>query len=308
MIDQANDLRRLVMGATQKPSDTTARPRMVLVAGGKGGVGTTTIAVNLAVSLAQNGLRIVLVDADPDGADVQTLCRLRQRYTISDVLNGKRTLRESLQAGPAGVMILPGAWAVADLADATERSQERLLGQFAGLANRADAIVFDGGNGQHAFTRRLWHACEELVLVTSADVNAILDTYAVMKVACDPTCPPRIHLLVNTCSGAKEAAEIHDRISRSSQRFLGFGIPSCRWLPADANVITAGRQGMPFTLSQTTPLATESLADLARYLDRAPAAQNEGEIFTIQNILPNRLNPDGENADSEDDRSLFARC
>ena len=142
MIDQANDLRKLVMQAAEQPQGSPTRPvRTALVAGGKGGVGTTTVAVNLAVAAAQQGTATVLVDADPDGPDVQSLCRLRQRHTISDVLRGRRTLGEALQPGPGGVMILPGAWAAADLADAPVMSQQKLIDQFAGLATRADLVV-----------------------------------------------------------------------------------------------------------------------------------------------------------------------
>lgn len=317
MIDQANDLRRLVTQAAQQAHDAPSRKvKTVLVAGGKGGVGTTTVAVNLAVAVAQQGLRTVLVDADPDGPDVQALCRLRHRHTIIDVLDGRRTLGEALQPGPGGVMILPGAWGAADLADASDTTQTRLIDQFAGLAARADLIVLDGGNGLHAFTRRLWQTCEELVLVSSTDTNAVLDTYAALKVALDPTLRPRVHLMVNMCAGADEARQVHGRISRSSQRFLGFSLPICHWLPADASVVAAGRQGVPFSLSQPGAASTKSLLTLARSFATAPSAPVDGtpetrieqHINPNQDTLRNRLNPGGENADTEEDRSLFTRC
>jgi flagellar biosynthesis protein FlhG len=317
MIDQANDLRRLVMQAAGQPHNTPSRPvKTALVVGGKGGVGTTTVAVNLAVAAAQQGTRTVLVDADPDGPDVQTLCRLRQRHTISDVLQGRRTLGEALQPGPGGVMILLGAWAAADLADAPAMSQQRLIDQFTGLATRADLVVLDGGNGLHPFTRRLWQTCEELVLVSSTDTNAVLDTYAAIKVALDPARRPRVHLLVNLCTGENEAAEVHDRIRRSCQRFLGFDLPHYRWLPADAKVVAAGRQGAPFALSQARSAATDSLLALARSFDLAKSAHVQ-ESAESRHARQNTINPDSfpirfnlgeENADSEEDRSLPVRC
>jgi flagellar biosynthesis protein FlhG len=299
-------------------ADDAPRPQVatVLVAGGKGGVGTTTVAVNLAVAAAQRGIRTVLVDADPDGPDIQTLCRLRQRHTISDVLNGRRTLGEALQPGPGGVMILPGAWAATDLADAADTNQRRLIDQLAGLATRADLLVLDGGNGLHAVTRRLWLACQDLVLVSSTDASAVLDTYAALKVALDPGNRPRVHLCVNMCTSEEEAMEVHERIRRSTQRFLGFDLPFCHWLPADANVVAAGRQGVPFALSQKAAVASESLAAIVRSLaggaTAAAAASLEArrthQITTNPDNLTNRFNPGDGNADREEDRSLFARC
>ena len=317
MIDQANDLRRLVTQSTRSPQSAPPRKvKTVLVAGGKGGVGTTTIAVNLAVAAAQQGVRTILVDADPDGPDVQTLCRLRQRYTISDVLSGRRTLGEALQPGPGGIMILPGAWAAADLADATDRDQARLIDQLAGLGTRADLVILDGGNGLHTFTRRLWRCSDEVVLVSTTDTNAVLDTYAVLKVAREPALRSRVHLLVNMCPDARDATDVHERLSRSSQRFLGFDLPVYHWLPADAEVITSGRQGVPFAFSLPGTVLAESLQALAYSLQQWPAPHAAGSLpdcheqqeSTNQENLRNQLNPGGENADTEEDRSLFTRC
>lgn len=317
MIDQANDLRRLVTQSVELPQHVPLRQvKAVLVAGGKGGVGTTTVAVNLAVAAAQQGLRTVLVDADPDGPDVQTLCRLRQRYTLSDVLNGRRTLGETLQPGPGGVMILPGAWATADLADASNTCQKRLLDQLTNLGTRADFVVLDGGNGLHAFTRRLWQTCEEVVLVASTDTNAVLDTYAALKVSLVPGHRPRVRLLVNMCDDESDAREVHGRMNRSTLRFLGVELPNWHWLPTDASIVALARQGVPFTLAQPETVAAESLLALAHSLDHHATDSGKGTTLswhnqqntTNQENLPNRLNPDGENADSEEDRGLFTRC
>ena len=213
-------------------------------------------------------------------------------------------------------MILPGAWAVADLADASDGSQMKLIGQLAGLGARADLIVLDGGNGLHTFTRRLWQTCEEVILVSSPDSNAVLDTYATLKVAFNPLQPPRIHLLVNLCAEEEDAFQVHGRLDRSTRRFLGFELPLCRWLPADANIVAAGRQGTPFLLSQPRSDPAESLLALANSLTHETSEHDKGSLplrqeqqnTTIQEILPNRLNPDGENVDNEEDRNFLTRC
>jgi hypothetical protein len=130
MHDQANDLRRLVRQAISTRNDASAgRPKLIVVSGGKGGVGTSTIAVNLAIALVQRGSRTVLVDADTHGADARILCQLDELYTVADVLSARRTVRESLQPGPAGLQVLPGAWGEGDISECSPRAQERLVGQ-----------------------------------------------------------------------------------------------------------------------------------------------------------------------------------
>lgn len=320
MIDQANHLRELVMQAAESPpSGASARAAMVLVTGGKGGVGTTTVAVNLAVAAAQRGFRTVLIDADPDRGDVQSLCRLRDRYTISDVLAGRRTLGESLQPGPAGVLVLPGAWAVADLADASETSQARLLDQFAALGPRADVVVVDGGNGLHPFTRRLWRACAEVVLVATPEPSAVLGAYAAIKVsagAAGPAGRPAIRLLVNMCPAAEVADDVHGRIARSGRRFLGLEPASRHWLPSQPCVASAGRQAAPLVISHPRTEAARALMAFAEEMETALGAKagKGAAIFAEESGVcgeakrENPLIPRGENADNEEDRSLVARC
>jgi len=317
MIDQANDLRKLVMQAAEsRPGGPPERVPMLLVSGGKGGVGTTTVAVNLAVAAAQRGLRAVLIDADPDRADVQSLCRLRDRYTISDVLCGRRTLGEALQPGPAGVFVLPGASAAVDLADASESSQVRLLDQFAALGPRADLVVIDGGNGLHPFTRRLWRSSAAVVLLATPEPSAVLDAYAAIKVAAGPAGRPGVRLLVNMCPSAEVADDVYGRIAQSCRRFLGFELPPCDWLPIEPCVSAAGRAATPFVISHPAAPAARALLAVAHALEDAlgggpagGAAKCAAEIGRGGGTeLENRLIQHGKNADNEEDHRLVARC
>ena len=85
---------------------------MFAIAGAQEGVGATTIAVNLAVALARQGQRVVLVDADFTRPEIASLCGLKPRYTTGDVLSGRREIHEVLLAGPASVQVLPGTQAM----------------------------------------------------------------------------------------------------------------------------------------------------------------------------------------------------
>src|SRR5262245_34962276 len=97
MHDQADELRQLVrVSARSSDPPRGPQPLHVAVTGGKGGVGVTTIAVNLAVALAQNGRRTVLVDADFSGPDVAGMCRLDEGDSVADILAGRRTVHEVL--------------------------------------------------------------------------------------------------------------------------------------------------------------------------------------------------------------------
>ncbi len=126
MLDQAHHLRRLT-SAYGRPEtvDTTARPTLLTVTGGKGGVGTTTIAINLATALAAAGKRPLLIDADPRGGDAALRCRIQERYTLTDLLAGRRTWAEVTERAPGGVQLVAGARWSDDLYTGSPTAAER---------------------------------------------------------------------------------------------------------------------------------------------------------------------------------------
>lgn len=109
MLDQAYDLRRLTMQHSGPASpDAGQRPALLAVAGGKGGVGTTTAAVKLAEALTQAGQRTLLIDADPRGGNAAMLCGIEERYSLADVLSGRRRLADAVETAVSGLRLMAG--------------------------------------------------------------------------------------------------------------------------------------------------------------------------------------------------------
>ena len=115
-----------------------------MVFGGKGGVGTTTIAVNLAAALAEQAQRTLLCDAAGD--DVALQCRLEPRHSLADVLAGSRSPAQALLPGPAGVQVLPGRRDLVGWQEAAEPAWNRLLTQIAALSPPPEVMVIDAGS------------------------------------------------------------------------------------------------------------------------------------------------------------------
>src|SRR5262245_41694812 len=114
---------------------------MLVISGGRRGVGTTTLAVKLAVALAEDARRIVLLDADLQHASVAAQTQIAAGSGIGDVLLGRKSVHEALQRGPAGMHILAGANLAETQQSATERNMDRLLRQFQTLGPHADWLV-----------------------------------------------------------------------------------------------------------------------------------------------------------------------
>src|SRR5215469_2963040 len=156
MLDQANHLRQLMRGAKRAAAgDDAKRPRLLAIAGSKGGVGTTTLAVNVAAALARRGRRTLLVDGDLGKADAAALCGTREGYSIGDVLAGRRRIQEAIQPGPAGIGVLPGAWGTGHVTDCDAAAHERLIADLAQL-DEFDYAVIDAGCGTNGIVDRFW--------------------------------------------------------------------------------------------------------------------------------------------------------
>ncbi|HYW81068.1 MAG TPA: AAA family ATPase [Thermoguttaceae bacterium] len=266
MRDQANHLRQLVRDcATQLPT-AKSRPSLAVVSSGKGGVGTTTVAVNLAVEMAQKGLRTTLVDADPNAGDVAALCRLEDRYTVADVLSGRRTVREVIQPGPAAIDVLPGVWGLERLSDFPDSAVERLLQGLFGLGEKTDLIVLDAGNTPNRLMRRLWRAADLNLIVATPETLAILDTYAIIKVLCSDEKLDTLYTLVNRAESASDADSVHSRLAQACHRFLGVTLHRAGHLPPDLAIDAAGRASEPFVIAMPNCDARQDLDRLVATL------------------------------------------
>ncbi|MCI0358254.1 MAG: P-loop NTPase [Planctomycetaceae bacterium] len=277
MPDQASQLRRLVLRSGRPPAGDDAQPpRTLVVSGGKVGLGSTTLAVNLAVALASHGARTVLIDADLYRADVAAHCGLGESVTIADVLLARRDIHEALQRGPGGLQVIAGTRTSQARNACSDRALQRLLKQIQSLGKHADFVLIDTGNGPSEPTIRLWQSAQDVLFVTTPDAVAVMDTYATVKTLLSRSAiQSPLRLVVNRADSEEAAADVHRRIDHSCQRFLGLSLPLAGWLPSDAAALAALRRGQPIVLSRPESKLTLGIEQLAERLlaPESPARQ-----------------------------------
>ncbi len=220
-------------------------PPTIVVTGGKGGVGATTAAINLAGALAEQGRRTVLVDAAPNADTAQLLSVTVERGTsLEDVLSGAITAADALVEGPAGISLIAGHWAAEWAPDRSRKSLDRLIEQLQSLAGLADALVIDSGSGANHWTRPLWQEAGLVLLVTTPDDVAVMDTYATIKRVIsgggDGDDHVDVRVLVNACQSAATAIDVQSRLAASCRRFLRRSLGRAPWLPRHVGELAAG--------------------------------------------------------------------
>jgi flagellar biosynthesis protein FlhG len=238
MPDQADKLRKIIADTSPEADFEADGPPMVVVTGGKGGVGTTTVALNLAAALAHNGHRAVLVDLAPH-ADVAHLAGIEAAAgrTVVDVADGVCSAAEAMLAGPAGTQLIAGRWAPSEAAEWSAHGLDRLLRHLAELRNQVDVFVVDSGSGMSRSTQFLWRRAAIALLVTTVEDVGVMDAYATIKQAtigsqaAADSRSSEIRILVNRFEFATAAADAERRIAAACRRFLGRSIRPAPRLP-----------------------------------------------------------------------------
>jgi flagellar biosynthesis protein FlhG len=273
MTDQADELRRLMFRAAQPTVPGAGGARTLVVSGGRPGVGATTLAVNLAVALAHDALRVVLVDADMQRAEVAPYCGISGGLSIHEVFAGRRSIHEALQLGPAGMQVVAGSAAPETRAAVSERSIRRLLRQVQSLAPHADWLLIDAGNQPCELAARLWSAADAVLLATAPDAVSVMDAYALIKTLLTRQTVMRpLKLVVNRLDDDASAADVHRRIDQSCRRFLGLSIGFAGAVPYDP-VAVAGGKHPPAVLAEPDSLLASAVQRLARRLVEHPEPQ-----------------------------------
>ncbi|HEV3120665.1 MAG TPA: P-loop NTPase [Isosphaeraceae bacterium] len=286
--DQADGLRRLAQsGAVPAPLAEPPPPecsktqaRSLVFTSGKGGVGTSNLALNLAIALGEYGQRVVLVDADFGLANIDLLCGLAPALDLGSVLSGGLPLADAVVTGPAEIRVLPGAHAMRTLVDQLAEGPARLAAELAELEAEADFLLVDAGSGLGAAIPILAQAADQVVVVTTPEPTSLADAHAAFQRLRrnTPGAPAALRTLVNQAASTAEAAETLARLTASSREFMGLVVHPLGHVRADPRVPMAVRKRRPFLVAYPKAVASRCVRRLARTLieERQPRGRKPG--------------------------------
>lgn len=264
-LSRLRSLTRLIQAGERVHDVETRLARVVCVASGKGGTGKSILATNLALSRAQRGERVLLLDFDAGLANAHLLLGLAPKYDLGHLLDGAVDARDALVQGPAGLFLLSGGVGRHALANPTRRELDHLFKALLPLEREFDLMVIDHGAGLSYSTVAHLAATSTLILVTSHEVTALSDAYALYKRAHMVNAEIRVGLVVNRSPDQALAMAAWERFKAASLRFLGHAPELIGWVPADEAVGRSVQARQPVALLEPESRAAVALAAVSQW-------------------------------------------
>jgi len=278
-MDQAERLRTL-MGTSDR------RARVIAITSGKGGVGKTSLAVNLSIALAQRSRRVVLADFDIGLANADVLMGVQPRMHAGHVLNGEMAASDALTQVAGGVWLLPGAVGARHFSDLEKSERDYLCRSLAEIESSVDFLVLDTAAGISRNVIQFASHADEVIIVTTPEPTAVTDGYAILKAISREKGTGRLRIVVNFANDYAEAQRVFERIQSVARRFLGVEADLLGYIVTDDHVRQAVRRRRPFLLETQGSKASQCVRAIAdRLLGEEPVASTAGFVKKFASSL-----------------------
>jgi len=258
------ETRRLLLDTFDATSPR--KTKVVAVTSGKGGVGKSTVAVNLATAIAALGKKALLLDADLGLANVHIIAGVKPARTIADVLFNGARLNDVIIDGPGGVSLICGGSGESSLADLPPdwiylldvRRMENL--------SEYDVVIIDTGAGISKQVVHFLGMADDILVVATPNLSSMLDAYGVIKIIHQGHLTGNTHMVMNQVSGEDEAHSVFNRIADCAQRFLQSKPRLSGFITANPDVERSHRERRPLVISQPGTPNARRFEDLAELL------------------------------------------
>jgi flagellar biosynthesis protein FlhG len=281
------ELFRLPPGRAAKARRLTPAPAFAITSG-KGGVGKTNVAANLAAALTQKRKRVMVIDADLGLANLDLLLGVKPAYTLADFFSGAAGLEEIVVPNDNGILLLPGASGVQEITSLRHDQKLALLTELDGMTREIDMVLVDTASGISDAVTYFTTAAQEIIVVVTPEPSSMTDAYAVVKVLASTHRQNRFWILANHVSGEDQARRLFDTLSRTALRFLNASLDLLGWVPRDPQLVRAvARSQMVVVQAPDSPSAQAFGRIAERLIQRAAAGVPvKGNVqFFLRRIL-----------------------
>lgn len=289
--------------------------KVITISSGKGGVGKTSISLNLALSLASAGQKVCLFDADLGLANVNILTGLTPENGLEEVIEKKLNLKDIMIRDYHGIDIIPGSSGVEKMADMTREEADTLIKAFLTL-DKYDYFLFDTSAGISSQVLSFCLASHDMVLVVTPEPTSLTDAYSLLKVLAKTGRMPNVRVVINQVKTRETAVTTWKKLKNTVQKFLSINISVLGIVTHDQQVKKAVISHVPFVISSSSSSASRCIVAIADKLIKSGQERPDipmeffwNQCFNFFNLkkasesepLASTLQEDQQNQNASDD-------
>ncbi len=271
MKNQADNLRQIVQHMKKELQlqfeGNTKKTRIITITSGKGGVGKSNLAVNLAIALAEYKKKTILLDADLGLANIDVILGISPQDNLASVIFGEKNISEIICNGPRGIRIIPGGSGMHELANLKEWQLERFMTKLSHLEGTADYLIIDTGAGLSNTVLSFALSAEEIIVVATPEPTSLTDAYGLIKTTREERYQGKIYVIVNRVLSPAEAQTAFSKLQTAVRRFLDYKIYYIGYVREDCKVIQAVQAQQPFVISHPLCSAAQDIKAIAAIIE-----------------------------------------
>ena len=290
-MDQAEQLRKMM-----QKTETRRQARVITVTSGKGGVGKTSISLNLAIQMVRMGKKVVVFDADFGLANIEVMLGVRPQYNLADMMFHGKELSDILTQGEEGISFISGGSGIQELASMNREQVMFLTSRLIDLDEFADVIIVDTGAGISDSVLEFVLASSEVLLVATPEPTSITDAYALLKalnrkaefVKEDTS----IRMISNRVRNEAEGHNLFEKMSVVSDKFLSIPITYMGAVPQDEQINKAVMRQKPVSVINPDAPAAKAIKQIAERLleaDEGTVTEKRGMFQLFSNLIRNKM-------------------
>jgi flagellar biosynthesis protein FlhG len=261
-------------------------PVTVSLTSGKGGVGKTSLTVNLAVALSRGGKQVLIIDGDLGLANVDVLLRIQVDKNLRDVIeNGEDPSNVVVAVGP-GLGVLPASSGVPAMLSLGQREQSLLEKLLRKVSSRYDLVLVDTAAGIGPSVLWLNSFADHPVIVVTPDPTSMTDAYALIKVLARDYEREELHVVVNGLSSSMEGREVFGTLKSVAERFLQVRLHHLGSVPQDPEVARAVRRQVPFLETSPETPAARAVLELSEAVEKLPPRGSQVVVGKAPSLPP----------------------
>ncbi|PCH85884.1 MAG: motility protein MotR [Piscirickettsiaceae bacterium] len=243
------------------------KAKVITITSGKGGVGKTSTATNLALSLSALDKKVCVFDADTSLANINILLGIHPEYTLHDLLTGDKTLKQVMVDGPRGLKVIPGATGIAEYANLSIEQKDTLIKALDELQQQFDYLIIDTAAGIGADVLDFVKASQFSIVVITPEPTSLTDSFSLLKVLKRANFDRTSYILVNMALDFENSQTIYKRFESAVNKYIEVDISYLGFIQVDETVISSVSLQCPAVLLSPDCIASRCFKTLAKGLN-----------------------------------------